>query len=185
MNFQEDKKKQLEREDKSDKGNWDEKIAKLCKKINSRKEYYTTSSCSGRVILIKDEERKERGLFLFRTHKKISLKKLKEELIKAGKLNVDINFKQEQCILHVACFDVASAQKLIDSAKFTGWKHSGIIASSDRIVCELRSTERIEFLIISKGRLLVGDGFLRVLVREANRKLERTWEKISRLERLI
>lgn len=187
MNFEEQKQKQLSMNDNSDIGKWDDEIEGLCGKLNKMKEYYTTSSCSGRVVLIKQAEKKQEGLFLWRVHRKISFKQLKNELLKIVKNNKKdlVYFRQEPCILHVACNSISSAQKLLDSAKLAGWKNSGIMASTNRVVLEMRSTEHIELPIINQGKILVDDEFLKILVREANRKLARTFEKIQKLEKLI
>ena len=42
----------LSKKDKSRKGHIDKDIAKILSKINSKKDYYTTSSCSGRIVLL-------------------------------------------------------------------------------------------------------------------------------------
>jgi len=187
MTFQQAKEKQLSMNDNSSIGKWDEKITKLCARINQDKRYYTTSSCAGRSVLIKYVEKKQEGLFLFRTHDKVNLESLKKEIERAIKTNKSdlIYFRQEPCILHVACSDLKSAQVLLDKAKLVGWKNSGIMASSKRIVLEMRSTEHIELPLILKGKLLVDDNYLKILVSEANKKLERTWEKIRKLESLV
>lgn len=57
------KKDVLSKKDKSSIGKWDYKIISLCEKINGNGNYYTTSSCSGRVIILK-EERKKVQVFL-------------------------------------------------------------------------------------------------------------------------
>ena len=186
MSFQSQKISQLNRKDKSDKGNWDSKIEKLCKKINSRKEYYTTSSCAGRIILIKAADEKQENLFIFRIHKKINFSQLRKEIEKAaGKERGLVYFKQEPCILHVACSNIDNAQKLVDKAKFCGWKKSGMMSTRKRVVLELISTEHLEFPIINNGKILMSDEYLKLVVKEANRKLEKSWEKIKKLENLL
>lgn len=187
MKFEQQKLKQLSMRDNSSIGKLDNKIKRLCGKINKKQEYYTTSSCAGRIVLIKQNEKKQPDLFLFRTHSKIKLKQLKKELEKIVKQsNRDlIYFRQEQCILHVACASLSSAQKLLDKAKLAGWKNSGIMASNRRIVLEMRSTEHIELPVIFRGKLIVDDKFLKILASESNRKLSRTWEKIHKLEELL
>lgn len=184
--FQQQKSKQLTRQDKSDKQSLDKRIERLCQKINDKKEYYTTSSCAGRVVLIKAQDKKGSGLFLYRTHEKINFSEIKNQLnkIKAREKAL-VYFKQEACILHVACADIKAAQKLLDKAKLAGWKKSGFIASKKRIVCELMSTEKIEMPIIKKGKILVPDEFLKLLVEEANKKLEKSWGKIRKLEQAV
>ena len=176
----------FERKDKSDIGEIDKKIRKLCEKINKKKEYYTTSSCAGRIVLIIANEKKKSGLFLFRNHEKIKLDELKREIERAGrKTKKLIYFKQEPCILHVACLNLEYAQKLLNKAKLAGWKNSGIIASNKKIILEMRSTEKLELPIIKNKKLLVDDDFLKVLVKEANERLERTWDKIEKLSNLL
>ena len=182
MNFQQRKHNQLKKQDKSSKHSIDDKIALLCKKINSKQEYYTTSSCAGRILLIYAEEQKKPNLFLFVSHDKITFKQLKSELEKTAKKTKKlIYFKQESCIMHVACKTLKDAQVLLNKAKLAGWKKTGIIASKNRIVAELVSTEKIEMPIINKGKILISDDFLKLLVSEANSKLERTWKKIKNL----
>jgi len=186
MQFTNEKKIQLAKQDKSDKGDWDKHIYNLLRKINAKKDYYTTSSCSGRTVLIKGKDKKQEGLFLFRTHEKISFVELKNKVKDAAhKYKGIVYFKQESCILHVACSSLDKAQEILDKAKLAGWKKSGIIASKRRFVAELSSTEKIELPVTNKGKILVSDELLRLLVKEANRKLERGWEKIKKLGRML
>jgi len=184
MNFLNNKKNVLERKDKSNEGSWDKKIDGLCRKINARKEYYTTSSCSGRINLVKGFPEKAEDVFLFKSHEKISFLQLKKELEKAGKYKGLIYFKQEPCILHVACLDLESAKKLLNKARDVGWMRSGLI-SDKKIILELISTEKLELPIINNGKLLVDENYLKLLVKEANKKLTRTWEKVKKLEKLV
>lgn len=185
-NFKQTKLNALAKADKSSKNSVDKKILGLCQKLNKSKDYYTTSSCAGRILLIQREERKMPGLFLFVTHGKAGFKELKRELAKLGRKSKKlIYFKQEPCILHIACQSLGAAQKLLEWAKLSGWKKLGIIAIRRRIVVEISSTEKIEMPIINKGKILVSDDFLKLLARDANSLLERSWEKIKRLERFV
>lgn len=210
-NFLQRKRDILSKSDKSSKKIWDKKIVSLCEKINKKKNYYTTSSCAGRVVLIKDSEKKAEGLFIWVSHGLINFRELKTKLneiklhsqareIKDKQLNKNfglinfksiplggqiIKFKSEPCILHVACKNLEDAQELLDKAKLAGWKKSGIIASGKRFVCELNSTEKLEFPIIDKGRILVDDNFLRLIVKKSNENLKASWLKIKRLKKLL
>jgi tRNA wybutosine-synthesizing protein 3 len=184
MTFQQQKQKQLAKRDISNAGSWDRKILGLCNKLNKHPDYYTTSSCAGRIFLIIADEKKRPGLFVFRTHDKISLPQLKRELAKAKKSG-NIEFRQEPCILHAACKSLEDAQSLFDKAKFAGWKRSGIIATKKRFICELMSTEHLSLPIIQNKKILVDNEFLKILIQEANAKLERTWKKIKNLEKLF
>lgn len=195
--FLQQKKEILSKKDKSSKRSWDEKIVKLCKKINSLENYFTTSSCSGRIVLMIEQDKKANNLFLKVYHELICLEKLKKDLEEVNTLRAypetfsqkmftkGIKFKMEPCILHVACKNLEYAQELLDKAKLSGWKKSGIISSKKRFVIELNSTEKLEFPIIKDDKILVDDAFLKLIVKEADKKLKRTWEKIERLEKLI
>lgn len=185
MNFEQQKQQQLSKLDKSSIGSWDEKIQALCNKINKNKKYYTTSSCGGRIVLIKSLDEKAENVFLFRTHKKISFNELKKALEEAGdKYTGLIEFQQTTCILHVACASLNDAQEIVNKAKFTGWKRSGIMGGKRNMV-ELHSTESISFPIMESKKILVNDDFLKLIIKQANKKLEKTWEKIKNLEKMI
>ncbi len=185
MSFEESKQKQLSKIDKSSIGSWDEKIKELCNKINKSKKYYTTSSCGGRIVLIKSLDEKSENVFLFRTHDKISFNELKKALEEAGnKYKGLVELQQTTCILHVACESLKDAQIIVNKAKLAGWKRSGIMGGKRNMV-ELHSTESISFPIMENKKILVNDDFLKLVVREANKKVERTWEKIQKFEKLL
>jgi tRNA wybutosine-synthesizing protein 3 len=178
------KQKQLSKIDKSSIGEWDHKIIPLCNKINKKKNYYTTSSCSGRIVLLKYSIEKQPGAFLFRTHDKTSFSELKTVL---QNLNYDgiIEFQQTSCILHVACKTMGDALELVNKAKLAGWKRSGVMTGKKRFIVELHSTESMSFPIMNNKKLLVEDEFLKLVVEIANNKLERVWNKINSLKELI
>ena len=183
--FQKRKKDVLSKLDKSSIGKWDEKIKPLCDKINSLENYYTTSSCSGRIMLMIDVEKKGEGLFVFVSHDKVSFKKLKDEINFALKKNNKIKFKVEPPILHISCESLKDAEKIQEKSRLAGWKISGIIGMKNNFTVELNGTERMEFPIIQNKKILVDDEFLKIVVDEANNKLEKSWMRIDKLEKLI
>jgi len=182
--FQKRKKATLSKIDKSSKKSWDEKVVSLCKKINLLENFYTTSSCSGRIVLIIDNTKKSPGLFIKVWHEKINFEQLKKNLNEINK-NGTVKFKQEPCILHVACRNLCDAQKLLDKAKLAGWKKSGIIASKNRFVVELNSTEKLEFPIIKNSKTLVDNEFLKIIVKKSNENLKKSWKKIEKLKNIL
>ncbi|MCA9488151.1 MAG: hypothetical protein KC516_04285 [Nanoarchaeota archaeon] len=181
--FEKRKKDILEKLDKSNIGGWDEKIVELCNKINNKKNFYTTSSCSGRIILLKDKDKKAPNLFLFVSHEKVDFKKFIEAVKKIKEK--EVSFKQEPCGLHIACRNLDEAQEILDKARKIGWKKSGIISSKKRYIIELFGTAKLEFPIISKGKVLVDESFLRVALEKANKNLEKSWKQIKELERIF
>lgn len=182
-NFFQRKKDVLSKDDKSSIGGWDKRILGLCEKINKSERYYTTSSCSGRIIIIKDEEKKVPGLFESVSHDKISFEWLKKglEKLKTG----NFKFKQVPPILHVACETLEDAEKLLKKAQFAGWKRSGAISLGKNIILELISTEKIEFPVIDDGRVLIDDNFMKIITEKANKNLENGWIKIEKLQKFL
>ena len=82
MNFEKKKKEFLAKKDKSKKGSIDDKIKRLVDKINSLPDFCTTSSCSGRILLlaIPSSNKKNEVEYLFRSHKKIGYNEIKKIL---------------------------------------------------------------------------------------------------------
>ena len=213
--FNQRKKDILEKLDKSSKGDWDEKIKWLCDKINSMDNYYTTSSCSGRIIVMKDEDKKGPNLFSAVWHDLVELNDFMNKITllcsdvdgssqtqsrlsqknlvnsqkkfatkgasKGGLELVNLKFKQEPPILHVACKNLEDAFILLEKARKIGWRRSGIISEGKMFIVELVSTEKLEFPLTEKGKLLVDSAFLKIVLEKANGNLEKGWDKINKL----
>ena len=185
ITFERRKQDCLKKDDKSSIGEWDKPIAKLCDKINKLDKYYTLSSCSGRIVLIKNLDKKQPGMFVLRTHNKIKFQDIVNSLNEASKTQETLNFKHEPPILHVCTKSLEDAEKLLNKSRDSGWKNSGIMSTKGRIVLELRSTEYLALPIMEKGRVLVSDEFIKILVRESNNRMEKGWEKIKKLQEAI
>ncbi|MFP4111531.1 MAG: tRNA wybutosine-synthesizing 3 family protein [Candidatus Woesearchaeota archaeon] len=173
--------------DKSKKGSVDSDILDLINLINSKKDYYTTSSCSGRIMLIdKGAGRKDLSKWLLSSHFPIETKDFlevfsddylsSEEFKKA-----EVWFMEEPAILHVCARDIDSAKVFLELVREISFKRSGIISMSRRIIIEILDTEKMETLVTKKGKLYVDPEYADILVKEANNKLKRTKDKLKRL----
>ena len=182
-NFLQRKNDVLNKLDKSSVGGWDDKIKPLCKKINELDDFYTTSSCSGRIIVMADRDKKGPGLFEFTSHNNVNFNELNKFL--SGNLKGDLKFKSEPPIIHVCCRTLDSAEKILNFAQNAGWKRSGIISLGRFIVVEMVSTEKIEFPLINRGDLLVDKNFLKIVLEKANSNLKKGWLKIAKLEKMF
>ena len=192
MNFEKEKKEFLAKRDKSRKGGIDGKIRRLVDKINSLDDFFTTSSCSGRVLLfsIPNSNKKNEVQYLFSSHKKIKYNEinniLRTIIKKIKKIKNDVWLRVDGAILHVASNNMDSARKLLNTARDIGFRRSGIISlGKDRVTMELVSTENIEAIVSKKGKLLIDEGYFRVLIEEGNAKLEKTWEKVDKLHKAL
>jgi len=181
MTFDNDKKMHLEKDDKSIKGNIDEHIAALCNIINSKKNFYTTSSCSGRIAIYRlpDSGKKNETEWLFITHDEATLTEIMKHLENLPE--EDVWFRFEPLIIHVAARTLDDAAMLLKLVQSVGMKRAGIIAVGERYVLEIIGTERIDTVIAKQGDLLVDEGYLQVLVEDANSKMVKNWNNIMKL----
>ena len=185
FNFDHTKNLALTKKDKSNKNSFDKKIVNLCNIINKSPNFFTTSSCSGRITLLINNSKKLPNLFFYRTHKTINFSDFKKHLMLACKTDQLIYFKQEPAILVVACKNKDHQTNLFSLARNNGWKNSGILSLDKKFLIELKSTEKIIFPIVFLGKILVDDEFLKLVIKITNQNLEKTWEKIKRLENLL
>ncbi len=171
------------------KGEVDEPIIPLLNLINSFPDYVTTSSCAGRIVLIKIPEsgKKHEAEFIYKTHYETTFEEVWEAL-KEGvkKYKESIWFRAEPVILHVDCRNIEAAIKIVKLAREAGWKRSGIFEIKPyRVMCELHSTERLDTIVAKDGKILVTEEYMKVLVYEANKKLRRTREKMRKFYELL
>lgn len=192
MNFEQQKRQFLSKPDKSGIGKIDDAIRPLVKKINSKEYNYTTSSCAGRITVMPETGKKQENVFCCVYHNPLSFERLIEDIngLKNIKGNIYINdciyLKHEPCIMHVACKDLKHAQNLINKARQSGWKKSGIISiKPDKVMCELVSTEILAAPIADKGNIIIDNNYLKILLKECNNKLIQTRLKIKNLEKEI
>ena len=102
----------LTRVDKSKKGEIDAGILDLVNLINSKDSYYTTSSCSGRIILIQKKSAKKFDCeWILVSHDQIKLEDVKKALHEP--LDAKVWFRQEPMILHVACKTIDDAKRFL------------------------------------------------------------------------
>jgi len=176
----------LDNQDKSKKGEVDELVISLIDKINSFEDYFTTSSCSGRIMIIKPSKVKKDVEWLFSSHNKVEpellIKKIHDFVNKSKE---PLWFKIEGFILHIACRDMESADKLLKLVKKIGLKRSGIVSTSHKIMVEIISSEILETPISKNNELMVEDNYLTFIIEEANAKLKRTHNRIKKLEEAI
>jgi tRNA wybutosine-synthesizing protein 3 len=178
--FEQQKQHQLSKGDMSKKGFIDEEIKFLVEKLNKMPEFYTTSSCAGRALLLEKKSAKKFDIdWIYSDHGGANLKKIKKVLENPPKNPVWL--KQESAILHICCKDEAIAAKLLVVCKHSGFKHSGILSLGKRIIVQVLSSESLETIIADKGEVLVDDNYIKILVGEANKKMKQNKERIKRL----
>ncbi len=172
----------LYKPDRSRKGDVDELIIPLIDYINSLNNYYTTSSCSGRIQLLTEAAAKPDVKWLYVTHEIADESKiidvLKNEIPKDR-----VWLRQENMILHVVCRTIQDANSLLKIARDVGFRRSGIIADSNLIIVEICSTEKMDVPLSDNGKLFVEDNYVKLVVKIANEKFLKGREKLEKFER--
>ncbi|MEM1513976.1 MAG: hypothetical protein QXW78_01920 [Candidatus Thermoplasmatota archaeon] len=163
----------------------DKKVLPIVEKINSKKDFFTTSSCSGRIAIIEVPYfgRKKNARFLGKWHDKIDEKELKEAIKKAKK--GEIWFLVQSPVFHISTISMENAKKILSIANNSGFKYSSIKNFDGRFIVELLSSERIDTPIGKDGKIFVSDEYLEILRSIANHMIEVMDEKLRRLEKNI
>lgn|SRR3989338_5029477 len=177
MTFENEKKTFLAKLDKSKKGDIDTRAIPLITTINAKKDFYTTSSCSGRVYLWQGTGKKNETQWLSVSHDPIdpSFFQSKEPGL--------IWLRYEAFIMHVACRDLAKANQLLQIAR-TIYKKSSILSASNKIIVELHASQFIEMPLYQNHELLFS-GNLQWLTDIINTKLQENWQQIELLRKKI
>jgi tRNA wybutosine-synthesizing protein 3 len=168
--------------DLSKKGFIDTQIKSLIDCINSKKNTFTTSSCSGRIVLVEVKSSKKFDHnWLLSSHKPINFLdiKLKIKEIK----NYPVWFKTEPPIIHVCVRDIESAHKFLTLAKESCFKRAGIISINKKIIIEMIGNSKLDTIISFDGNLLVSDDYLRKLTQLANKSLEKNHLSLHKFEK--
>ena len=152
-------------------------------KINSISDYFTTSSCSGRIVVLEAPSfgRKRKAKFLGKWHGKVDVGEVKKALQKGGK--GEIWFLVQSSIFHVAAISMEDARKLLNVANQSGFKYSSIKSVNGKIMVEILGTERIDAPLGVDGKIYGGDEYVELLVEIGNRMMERMERNLKRLEK--
>ncbi|XP_066453887.1 tRNA wybutosine-synthesizing protein 3 homolog isoform X1 [Eleutherodactylus coqui] len=169
--------------DLSKKGSVDEDIKGIVRDINRQDAYFTTSSCSGRVVLLDESPdvsavQKQNCLWLFVTHGLCTKDDVFSGLQKASG---DAVLKFEPFVLHVQCRTLQDAQLLHGVAISSGFRNSGItVGKKGKIIMAVRSTHCLEVPLSHKAKCLVSEEYIGFLVQTANQKMEENKRRICR-----
>ncbi len=164
----------------------DEDIISLLDKINSLENYYTTSSCSGRIGIMEIREigDKKSAKFLGKWHREVNKEEVEEAISKYEKGYLYLLVQSS--IFHVVAKDIPSAIFLINLSKECGFKYSSIkYINETGVLVEILSTENIQAPLGENGELKICPSDLEFFVKMANKTLHRVKQKLKNLEEKI
>jgi tRNA wybutosine-synthesizing protein 3 len=183
LTFEEQKKRALER--LRIRGA-DEEVGAILDKINGLDGFFTTSSCSGRIVLICLPEigAKKEARFIGKWHRRVRKAEVLEAMSDATpRIKGEVWLISQSPILHVACRSLEQATALLRIAIESGFKYSGIKAitkDDGKVMVEMMSTERMDVPLASDGRVFCSEEYLDFILSKANFMLERGKTKLKR-----
>lgn len=162
-------------------GRMDSDFIPLCDYITATKNYFTTSSCAGRISLIGlgKKEIKQESSFYRKWHRTVK----PEEVLQAVKKydGAVLWFKQEPLILHLGTNNLQNAKKILFLCEKVGIKRAGIkVAKDGKYIAEILGTQSIN-TPIKEGKLTANDEYLKYLIKKANQKFKKNQELIEKL----
>jgi len=162
-------------------GRMDEDFIPLCDFIIKTKNYFTSSSCAGRIALIglSEEETKQESAFYRKWHRTVKENEVLEAIhdFKGAVLW----FKQEPLILHLGTNGIENAKKILTLCEKVGIKRAGIkVAKDGKFIAEILGTQNIN-APVKEGKMIVSDEYIQYLVKKGNEKFKKNQELIEKL----
>ena len=164
-------------ENKTDKG-----IEEIINLINSKEDFFTSSSCAGRIVVLELPELgdKKEAKFLGKWHRKVKYSDINKSIKKSN--SGMVWFLAQSPILHVVTKSNLLADKLLKIGISSGFKNSGIKSLSSNIIIEICSTERLDAPIGINGNIYCNQEHLNFLVDISNHIIFRSQKKLNKFE---
>ncbi len=158
----------------------------LCRFISEQKNYFTSSSCSGRIMLLstlKDENKKD-AHFHKKWHSTVKIEELWEWIEK--KTTGVLWFKVNPLILHIGCVDLEKAKKILEIMKLAGIKRGGIIVvKKDKILIEFQGSQEMSLPVKEENQIIIEKKFMKKMLEYANKKIEKNYKQLEKLEKIM
>jgi len=165
-------------------GRMDDDFIPMCDYIIKTKNYFTSSSCAGRIALIglNEDEKKQESAFYRKWHRKVKPKEVLDA-IKNFTGNV-LYFKQEPLILHLGTNTLDNAKNVLVLCEKCGVKRAGIkVAKDGKFIIEMLGTQNIT-APIKEGKIIASEEYIKYLVKKGNEKFEKNQTLIKKLEKV-
>ncbi len=167
-------------------GKMDEQMISLCKFAASTKNFFTSSGCAGRIVLLRldENESKKESAFYKKWHRIVSA----TEAIEAIDCSTDENLwlKQEPFIIHIGTGNLENSRKILEAMRKAGVKRGGIsVAKEGKFLVELLGSNFMSIPVRTNGKKIASNDFIENVLEIANKKLERNYASLKRLEEML
>ena len=163
-------------------GKVDEQMQGLCKFVASTKRFYTSSCCSGRILLLEKQGSRKIDTFFHRKwHREITFGELLEGFNEMTKGEVWL--KVDPFILHIGAKTLEDANIVLAAMKKAGVKRGGIIvAEPEKFLIEFQGTETMSAPVKKGAKKLAGEEYLMELLSYANDLVSKNYRRLEKLE---
>ena len=161
-----------------------EKILDL---LNATEQYYTTSSCSGRVVLLSLPELgdKKHACFLLKYHKPpVKVDEIQHILEQYDSTNM-VFLQMQAPIFHVCCSSINAADLLVKLGYEAGLKNSSIKRFSSPFLVEINGTERMDVPLCADGEQFWSSSYLGFLSNLSETMLQRSEKSLEQFFELL
>jgi tRNA wybutosine-synthesizing protein 3 len=177
--------------EKMNAGKIDSNILEILQIINSYDDFYTSSSCSGRIQLISLPKFGDKvgSEVLGKWHDPVDFRELDEAIKKWDGKNFLMMLVQSP-VVHVVCRSLEAAVKLRNIADASGFKYSTIRSIQTNstkdeeqmnIIVEILSTERMDIPLGQNGKLYPTEEYMQFNLKLAIQCMMRSKGKLERL----
>ncbi len=169
-------------------GYFDLEVAGLVNEINKDPDMYTTSSCSGRIVLYDSQMPwgASEARVIAKWHRCVELREV-ETLVSTYEPKATLWLGLHSPIIHVVCRTVEKALWFLSIARKIDFKHSGVISVSSKgtATVELRVFDRVEIPVKKGGSMLVTRDGLAEVVNTFNTMLSSAREVLREFEEFL
>ena len=161
----------------------DPQIISLCTFIAGTKNFFTSSTCSGRIVLlnVNEQETKKEAAFHAKWHRQVEFPELWEALNK--KSTEELWFKMEPFIIHIGTGTYKNAEKLLEVMKKCGIKRGGIqVLKEGKIILELSGTQHLSCPAKKEDKILITQEYASEILFRANKKLAKNYQLLEKFE---
>ncbi|MDK6027842.1 hypothetical protein QPL79_00475 [Ignisphaera sp. 4213-co] len=166
----------------------DADIKDLIFTVFTKKNIYTTSSCSGRISIVDSVYpwQRDEAYVIFKKHQPLLLSELLDVVNQKTLHRLWLIVSGP--IIHFNALNLSSANKLLNIVRAAGFKHSGILSiGSGGIVVEVVSGIWVPFLLKDGDTIVVND-FKRIvdianeMLKEGKQKLEKLFKFLKNVD---
>ncbi len=151
--------------------------------IAGTKEYFATSTCSGRITLmdLDEKEMKREGAFFRKWHRAVTLKEVWEG-ISDEKNTGNLWFKQDGLVMLLGTHSLENAKHVLDVVHNLGMKRIGINHfEPGKVHIEIFGTHHMSVPVKKGNQVLVDKTYVKEIVTLANKKWKRNDATLKKL----